>query len=145
MFPMAGASPSPPDPAGWVLFDAGCGICARWVPAWSPTFRKLGLATAPLGEPWVAERTGLPPEELLRDFAILLADGSLLRGGDAYRWILRREWWGWPLWLAASLPPGRQLFDLAYRTFARNRRRLSRVCRLEPPLPSRGGEKLPEQ
>ena len=117
-------------PIGWVLFDATCGICARGVPWWSATFARLGLATAALQEPWVAERTGLPIEELLHDLSILFADGSLVRGAEAYRWVLRRRWWGWPIWLVVLVPPGSWLFNGAYRWFARNRHRASQICRL---------------
>lgn len=119
-------------PIGWVLFDGACGICSRWVPWWSPTFARLGLAPAALQEPWVAARTSLAPEELLRDLSILLADGTLVRGADAYRWVLRRRWWGLPLWLLAVVPPGRWLFDLGYRLIADNRHRISAACRLRP-------------
>jgi len=41
---------------GWVLYDAGCGVCARWVPFWAPTLRRLDLEIAPLQAPWVAAR-----------------------------------------------------------------------------------------
>ncbi|MCK6490149.1 MAG: DUF393 domain-containing protein [Planctomycetes bacterium] len=122
-------------PAGWVLYDASCGFCARWVPWWTPTFARVGLATAALQEPWVAARTGLAGEALLRDLVILLADGRLVLGADAYRWVLRRRWWGLPLWVLAALPPGRWLFDGGYRLFARNRHRVSHLCRLPPRPP----------
>lgn len=122
---------APASPIGWVLFDASCGICSRAVPWWSPTFSRLGLATAALQEPWVAERTRLAPADLLRDISILFADGALLRGADAYRWVLRRRWWGFPMWLLVAVPPGRWLFDLGYRLVARNRQRISAVCHLK--------------
>lgn len=125
------AVPEPP-PAGWVLYDASCGICSRWVPWWSPTLGRIGLATAALQQPWVAARLAMPPEELLADITILLADGRLVRGADAYRWVLRRRWWMLPLWLLATLPPTRWLFDLGYRGFARNRHAISRACGLRP-------------
>ena len=76
--------PGTSPPIGWVLFDGSCGICLRWVPWWSPTFDRLGLATAALQEPWIAARTQLSAEDLLRDISILLADGTLIRGADAY-------------------------------------------------------------
>ena len=119
-------------PIGWVLFDSSCGLCSRWVPWWSPTFARLGLATAALQEPWITTHTQLSAEDLLRDISILMADGSLIRGADAYRWVLRRCWWGFPIWLLVVVPPGRWLFDLGYRLFARNRHRISATCRLTP-------------
>lgn len=122
----------PIPPIGWALYDASCGICARGVPWWSSTFSRLGLATAALQEPWVAKRTGLTTKALMRDFCILLSDGSLLRGTDAYRWILRQRWWSLPLWLLVAIPPGRWAFDLGYRIFANHRQRVSRLCGLTP-------------
>jgi predicted DCC family thiol-disulfide oxidoreductase YuxK len=125
-----GALNPPPAAVGWVLYDASCGICAAGVPRLSRAFAAVGLSTAALQEPWVAERTGLPPGELLRDLIILFADGSLLRGVAAYRWVLRRRWWGWPLWLVTAVPPGSWLSYGVYRLFARHRHRVSQLCRL---------------
>lgn len=88
--------------------------------------------TAALQEPWVAARTGLGPAALLRDLSILFADGRLVRGADAYRWVLRRLRWAFPLWLFAVLPPARWAFDLGYRVFARRRHQWSQVCGLGP-------------
>lgn len=132
---MIPAPTSAPGAAGWVLYDGTCGLCSQAVPFWSPTFARLGLATAALQEPWVAARTRLSPDELLRDISILLADGTLVRGADAYRWVLRRRWWGLPLWLVAAIPPTRWLFDLGYRLVASNRHRVSQACRLRPAVP----------
>jgi predicted DCC family thiol-disulfide oxidoreductase YuxK len=126
-----GALTPPPAPVGWVLYDADCGICFTGATRLGPTFAALGLATAALQEPWVAERTGLPADELLRDLIILFADGSLLRGVAAYRWVLRRRWWGWPLWLVTSVPPGSWLGRWGYRMFAGHRHQIARLCRLQ--------------
>ena len=56
----------------------------------------------------------------------------LLSGADVYRYVMRRVWWGWPLYLLVALPGFRQLFDWAYRTFANQRYEVSKVCRLTP-------------
>jgi predicted DCC family thiol-disulfide oxidoreductase YuxK len=115
---------------GWVLYDAGCGICSRWVPLWAPTLARLGLGIAPLQDPWVVDRLRLPPDELLRDLRLLLADGRALTGADAYRYVMRRLWWAWPLYALASAPLLRRIFDRAYRAFADHRHRLSSACGL---------------
>jgi hypothetical protein len=94
------------------------------------------LEAVPLQEPWVVARVGAPSD----DVGLLLRDGTVLRGAAVYRWLLRRRWWGIPLWLLASVPPSRWLFDLGYRLVARNRHRLGRACRLQPPpARDRGG------
>lgn len=119
--------------AGWVLYDGACGICSRWVPFWNPTLERIGLGSAPLQSDWVIERTGLTPDMLVRDIRLLHSDGRLTSGTDVYRYVLRRRWWGWPLYALSVLPGGRQLFDRTYRTFARHRLRVSAACGLHPP------------
>ncbi len=125
-------SASQPDVVGWVLYDNSCGVCSRWVPFWAPTLRRRGIDIAPLQAEWVRERLSVPPEELLQDLRLLMADGSELRGADAYRAVLRRIWWAWPLYLFAITPGLRSIFDGCYRVFARNRYRVSQACRLPP-------------
>jgi predicted DCC family thiol-disulfide oxidoreductase YuxK len=122
-------------PIGWVLFDGACGFCRSWVVYWSDTLRKRGFEIAPLQDAWVRKRLASPDEEdLLRDLRVLLENGRELRGADAYRYVMRRIWWAYPIYLLSVLPLLRHLFDLAYRAFADNRYHFSRSCE----LPARG-------
>ena len=114
--------------AGWVLYDGACGICSRWVPKWSTTLARLGLAVAPLQSSWVEERTGLRRDLLLTDIQLLRVDGEIISGADVYRYILRRIWWAYPLYLFSVMPGLRRAFDWGYRTFARHRMRISSSC-----------------
>jgi predicted DCC family thiol-disulfide oxidoreductase YuxK len=114
----------------WVLYDGACGICSRWVPRWSPTLARLGLDVAPLQSPWVADRTGLSQDVLLQDLRLLHRDGSLTSGAEVYREILRRLRWTYPLYLLSVMPGFRQVFNWAYRTFARHRMSISTSCGL---------------
>ena len=120
------------EPAGWVLYDESCGFCGRWVPFWAPTLRHVDLAVAPLQAPWVGPRACLTEAELLADLMLLLRDGHVVRGAEVYRYVMRRLWWAYPLYLLSITPGLRALFDWGYRTFARNRYRVSRACRLDP-------------
>ena len=113
---------------GWVVYDADCGICARWVPFWAPTLARLQLGVSALQEPWVAERTGLTPTALLRDIRLLLTDGSQVIGADVYRYVMRRLWWAAPIYLLSVVPGTRRIFDATYRAFAARRHRLSASC-----------------
>ena len=115
---------------GWVLYDADCGVCSRWVPAWAPWLERSGLAIAPLQSSWVPARTGLTPGNLLSDIRLLELDGTLYSGADVYLYLMRRIWWGYPLYLLSRTPGFRQLFNWAYRTFARHRMRISASCSL---------------
>ena len=73
---------APREPVGWVLHDDACGFCRWWIPFWSATLRKRGFEIAPLQDPWVEQRLSLPPDELIRDLRLLLADGRLVAATD---------------------------------------------------------------
>jgi uncharacterized protein YqjF (DUF2071 family) len=117
---------------GWVLYDQGCGVCARWVPYWAPTLRRLGLDIAPLQAPWVAARLGIEPDALVRDIRLLFMDGRQLAGADVYRYVMRRLWWARPIGALADAPGLRAVFDRAYRAFADARLGISHACGLQP-------------
>lgn len=118
---------------GWILYDDACGFCRWWVPFWAGVLRRRGLAIAPLQADWVRRRLALGEGELLQDLRLLRADGVVLVGAEVYRFVCRRIWWAWPIYLFSVGPVGRDLFDWGYRTFAANRYRVSRACRLRPP------------
>jgi predicted DCC family thiol-disulfide oxidoreductase YuxK len=120
------------EPIGFVLYDDSCGFCRRWIPFWETTLRKRGFAIAPLQSEWVIKQLNASQEDLLFDLRLLLADGSQMRGADVYRYLMRRIWWAYPLYLLSSLPLLRNIFDWGYRTFADNRYHFSRACRLPP-------------
>ncbi len=117
-------------PEGWVLYDGDCGVCSRWVPAWGPRLARLGLDIAPLQSPWVLERLGQGQDDLLRDIRLLGANGSVISGADVYRYVMRRIWWAFPLYLLSKAPGLSRVFDWGYRTFARHRTRISASCGL---------------
>ena len=92
------------------------------------TLRKQGFGIAPLQSAWVQERLG--EGDVLQDLRLLLEDGRDIRGSDVYRYAMRQIWWAYPLSILASMPLLRRIFDWGYRTFAENRHRISRACRL---------------
>jgi predicted DCC family thiol-disulfide oxidoreductase YuxK len=120
-----------PEPQGSILYDASCGICSRWVSSWTPTLQRHGFAVAPLQSPWVPSHTGLKETQLLDDVRLLRPDGRLTSGPDVYRYVMRRIWWAYPGYLLSLAPGFRQLFDWAYRTFARHRGAFSASYGLE--------------
>lgn len=116
---------------GWVLYDGSCGFCSRSARFWKKTLAKRGIDMAPLQSEFVRERLELADDVLLSDFRLLLADGGQLVGADVYRYMMRRIWWAYPLYLLSVCPGLRRVFDWGYATFARHRYEVSRVCRLD--------------
>lgn len=129
------AAPPAAPANGWLLYDAPCGFCSRWVPRWSGVLRRRGFHIEALQAPWVAEKLPLPYEELVSDIRLLLTDGSDLQGAEVYRYVMRRIWWAWPIYFLSTLPLLRTIFDGAYRRFADNRYWISRTCHMpaKPP------------
>ena len=119
------------EPKGWILYDDSCGFCRRWIPFWEGALTRRGFAVAPLQAGGMRERMGLSEAELLQDLLLLLADGTLIRGADVYRYATRRIWWAWPVYLFSVSPGLRRIFDWSYRKFATNRFRVSAVCGLK--------------
>lgn len=123
------------EPIGWVLYDDSCGFCMRWAPFWARALSKRGFSIAPLQSKWIMQRLETLDEEdadLLMDLRLLLADGRQVRGADVYRYVIQRIWWAYPVYLFSVAPLLRGVFDWSYRTFADNRYRFSRACRLPP-------------
>jgi len=124
---------------GWVLFDSTCGICSRWITFWESTLSRIGLSTAPLQAEWIRERTNMSEEELLKDIRVLLKDGTIISGADAYFYCMKRIWWAWPLYILFQLPVLNTMFQWCYRSFAINRYQISHLCRLKPAIKNSAG------
>lgn len=120
---------------GWVLYDGACGFCSRWVPFWEEVLRKRGFGIAPLQTPWAKDRLGLDGDDLIRDLRLLFRDGRHVEGADVYRQVMRRMPWAYPIYALSVAPGLARVFDWGYRTFARNRYRVSRACRLPAAMP----------
>ena len=118
------------EPRGWVLYDAECGVCHRTVPFFGETLRKRGFEIAPLQSDWVRERIGILADDQLNYMRLLLPDGRQVLGADVYRYMMKRVWWSYPIYLLSVLPLLRTVFDWAYRTFAENRYWVARTCAL---------------
>jgi predicted DCC family thiol-disulfide oxidoreductase YuxK len=118
-------------PQGVVLYDDTCGFCRQWIPFWGNTLRRRGFTIGPLQGSEAAKRLQLPKEELTRDLRLLLKDGTQIVGVDVYRYVMRRIWWAFPIYVLSILPLLRNVFDWSYRTFANNRYRISCQCGLQ--------------
>ena len=100
---------------GWVLYDDGRGFGRSWFPFWAQALRRRGYDIAPLRSRWVQKHFELPPELTLYDLRLLLLDGTDLQGPEVYRHLIKQIWWAYPLYLLASAPMLRQVFDVACR------------------------------
>ena len=118
------------NPVGWILYDDSCGFCRRWVPFWENTLQKRGFEIAPLQADWVKEKLRSNENDLLQDLRLLLANGDQLQGAEAYRYIMKRIWWTYPVYLFSIAPIGRNIFNWSYRKFAAHRHQISRACKL---------------
>jgi len=114
---------------GVVLYDGDCGFCSRWIPYWRPTLNRAGFETAPLQDSKYSGDIDLTAPESW-DLTLLLADGHKLFGADAYRHVMRRIWWAYPIYLLAITPGLNRVLNWAYRTFSQNRYCVSRTCGL---------------
>lgn len=115
---------------GWILYDDTCGVCRRFALFFENTLRRRGFSVVPLQSTWVVERLGLPGEELVEDLRLLLADGRQILGAQAYRYVMKRIWWAYPVFLLSIAPLLRSVFDWGYRMFAKHRYKISKTCGL---------------
>ena len=109
-----------------LLYDGECPICRREVDRLKrrDTEGRLALEDiSALG--FDPARYGLTREEVEGSLHGILPDGRILRGMEAVRAAYRAAGLGW-LAAPTSLPGIRQVADLGYRVFARNRLRISR-------------------
>ncbi len=120
----------PAGAVGWLYYDGSCGLCRSARSRWERVFRRRGFVWLPLQTPGTAELLGVSEEELRREIKLRLPDGRVLGGMDAVRFLMRSLWWLWLPGVLAGAPGIRCLAAAVYRQVARNRQRLSAVCRL---------------
>ena len=114
-----------------VFFDGGCPYCRRemrWLHRRDRRGRIRFTDIAASG--FDARTTGVPWETLMDRIHARLPDGRMLEGVEVFRRLYTAIGFG-PLVALTRLPGVKQLLDLAYRWFARNRLRLGGRCRDE--------------
>ena len=119
-------------PTDWVIYDGACGFCSRWVPYWGETLARAGFSIAPLQSPSLSGVLDLGAPETWQLVVLEGADRRIF-GAEAYRCILRRIRWTYPLYLLSIVPGLRWVFNRAYTAFAHNRYCVSRICGLDVP------------
>jgi uncharacterized protein YqjF (DUF2071 family)/predicted DCC family thiol-disulfide oxidoreductase YuxK len=118
------------DTRGYVLYDGTCGFCSWWVPRLENTLRAAGIAIAPLQAEWVQKTIPLPCERLTDDIRLVVSDGTLLSGADAYIYAMKQIRAIRPLGVLLGLPGLRWITRAIYAFFNKNRFVISKICKL---------------
>jgi hypothetical protein len=74
---------------------------------------------------------------LREEMRLVLPDGRVASGAEAWAVLLRSVWWLWPAGFALELPGLRHLGRLAYRCVARHRNCGSNECSQAKPCARR--------
>lgn len=114
-----------------VLYDGDCPLCDREVKMLRRWDRKRRIRfTNIAAAEFEAGDYGLTQEELMVEIHARLPDGAWSRGFEVFRRIYSALGWG-PAVSLTRLPVVSNLLDGAYRSFARNRLRMTRRCAAE--------------
>lgn len=114
-----------------VWFDGACPLCAREVAFLRRLDRAGRIRFTDIAAPgFDAAAAGIAWQDLMDRIHARLADGTVVEGVEVFRRLYAAVGYGW-LVAPTRLPGVRQLLDLAYRTFARNRLRLTGRCATE--------------
>ena len=113
---------------GWILYDGRCPICRRGARRMGAVVLRRGFKLSPLQRRWVRDLVERQPEPVGDELLLLLPDGRLLGGVDAFVHLAWRVWWAWPFAVLASLPGLNFLARRFYAWFAANRLGISRAC-----------------
>lgn len=120
--------PDLPSRPAWqikVLYDGDCPLCSREV-AWLRRRDRAGrIGFEDIADPdFDARAYGTDLDTLMGRIHGVLPDGSLIEGVEVFRRLYAAVGLGWLL-APSRWPLLRPLFDAAYRSFARNRLRLT--------------------
>lgn len=113
---------------GWVLYDAQCGMCVTLAGISRKRLASMGIGLLPAQTEWVREKHQLSSEEVQKQMYLVLKDGRVFVGAEAYRFCLKQKWFYYPVYLISVIPGLRQLFDWIYLKIAANREKISLVC-----------------
>jgi predicted DCC family thiol-disulfide oxidoreductase YuxK len=121
-------SPSVADFDVEVYYDGACPLCMREIRMLQRRDRRHRIRFVDIAAAgFDAASVGLPWETLMDRIHGRLPDGTLVEGVEVFRRLYAAVGFG-PLVALTRLPGVKQLLDLAYRVFARNRLRLTGRC-----------------
>jgi predicted DCC family thiol-disulfide oxidoreductase YuxK len=120
---------------GTIFYDATCGLCTAARTRFGRAARRAGFTQTPMQDPVAQSALGLSDGEMPTEMKVQLADGTVLGGVDALLAVCRHIAWAWPAWAISRVPGVAWLLRCPYRLIARNRYRISQVCKLRPEAP----------
>jgi predicted DCC family thiol-disulfide oxidoreductase YuxK len=111
-----------------VFYDGACSLCAREIRMLRRLDRRQRIRFVDIAaDGFDAASVGLTWQALMDRIHGRLPDGTLVEGVEVFRRLYSAVGFG-PLVALTRLPGVRQLLDVAYRAFARNRLRLTGRC-----------------
>ena len=111
-----------------VFYDGACPFCTREMRMLRSRGRRRQLRFIDISDPvFDSGSVGLSWNTLMDRIHARLPDGTIVEGVEVYRRLYSAIGFG-PLVAMTRLPGLRQLLDLAYRVFAKNRFRLAGRC-----------------
>ncbi|EEF61089.1 thiol-disulfide oxidoreductase DCC family protein [Pedosphaera parvula] len=115
---------------GWVVYDADCALCRTWAGRTYRILRGRGFRLVPFHVEWVRKELGLKEGQLPDEMRLLNQDGKNIGGADAVVEIARTIWWAFPIYAVSRFPGMLLAFRTIYRTLAKRRNCIGKVCRL---------------
>ena len=116
-------------PPTYVLYDGQCSLCRRSVEQLARRDTRRALELRDLHATNLQQlHPALTREACVREMHVVTADGRVLAGFDAFRYLWRQlpstRWWAWVLYV----PPAPLAGRLVYRWIARHRLALRCGC-----------------
>ena len=112
-----------------VCFDGACDLCGEGVKFLKRHLPPDEAVYEPLQDSGTLARLGMTAFDPLTEMKVITAEGEVLGGPEAVRFLGRRIWWLRPLMWLSRVPGVRWVFDRVYWLIALNRHRLG--CRIE--------------
>ena len=121
-------------PISWVAYDAECSFCTALAGYLEAILRRNGFGLVPLQEPWLADRLGRTPGEIIDEMKLLTNDGRVFGGADAAVELGRSVWILRPVVWITAMPGGWHFLKWSYRWIARHRKCGNGFCRIPRPV-----------
>ena len=125
-----------------VFYDGDCPLCKREIGFLQRRDRQGRIRFTDIANPaFRPAEFGMTADDFISEIKGRLPDGTWISGVEVFRRLYTAIGWG-PLMTLTRLPVVRQILDVGYRLFAKNRLRLTGRCSAAGcsiPQPENGG------